>query len=53
VKTHNDYSADTHSLEIGIGHQLGVWDTTGSSCWTSPLLHRCVICCNTENSHVK
>jgi len=35
--------SDTHSLEIGIAHWPGIG--AGSSCWTSPLLHRGVICC--------
>jgi len=33
---HNDCCSDTHSLEIGITHQPGIWATTESStCWTS------------------
>jgi len=28
-------------------------DTTGSSCWTSPLLCRGVICCSAENSQIR
>jgi len=41
----------SHSLEIGIVCQSGVW--AGSSCWTSPLLHRGVIRCNVKDSQIK